>query len=209
MPRHSLQPIEVPAWMIDLTNASPGSAFTASITFPTPCWMSSASDLWRHLPGPSLFQLPGRHEPPLFISVLLHGNEDTGWRAVQTVLRRHREHDAAARADAVRRQYRGGQSRGADAAGPDRLQSRLARHAGRGHAGSAADARGGRHRRDRRRRLPASTSTTTPATIRTTPASTASTIRFCIWRGCSAGPWSISTSRSACNRRLWPRSARR
>jgi succinylglutamate desuccinylase len=51
----------------------------------------AASDLWRHLPGPSLFHIPGRHEPPLFISVLLHGNEDTGWRAVQTVLRRHRD----------------------------------------------------------------------------------------------------------------------
>jgi succinylglutamate desuccinylase len=50
-----------------------------------------ASDLWRHLPGPSLFQIPGRHAQPLFISVLLHGNEDTGWRALQTVLRRHRD----------------------------------------------------------------------------------------------------------------------
>jgi len=59
--------------------------------FPDPLLDVAASDLWRHLPGPSLFQIPGRHEPPLFISVLLHGNEDTGWRAVQAVLRRHRD----------------------------------------------------------------------------------------------------------------------
>jgi hypothetical protein len=49
-----------------------------------------ASELWRHLRGPSLFRVPGRQAAPLFVSVLLHGNEDTGWRAVQTVLRQHR-----------------------------------------------------------------------------------------------------------------------
>jgi Succinylglutamate desuccinylase / Aspartoacylase family len=50
-----------------------------------------ASELWRHLTGPSLFHLPGRHAQPLFVSVLLHGNEDSGWRAMQAVLRRNRE----------------------------------------------------------------------------------------------------------------------
>jgi hypothetical protein len=49
-----------------------------------------SADLWRHLPGPTLFHLPGRQHAPLFVSVLLHGNEDTGWQAVQSVLRRHR-----------------------------------------------------------------------------------------------------------------------
>jgi predicted deacylase len=49
-----------------------------------------ATELWRHLRGPSLFRIPGRQASPLFVSVLLHGNEDTGWRAVQTVLRQHR-----------------------------------------------------------------------------------------------------------------------
>jgi succinylglutamate desuccinylase len=58
--------------------------------FPDALLEVDASDLWRHLAGPSLFHLTGRHAQPLFISVLLHGNEDTGWRAVQTVLRRHR-----------------------------------------------------------------------------------------------------------------------
>jgi hypothetical protein len=49
-----------------------------------------ASDLWRHLQGPSLFHISGRQAPPLFVTVLLHGNEDTGWRAVQELLRQHR-----------------------------------------------------------------------------------------------------------------------
>jgi succinylglutamate desuccinylase len=38
-----------------------------------------------------LFQFGGRQVEPLFVTVLLHGNEDTGWRAMQAVLRRHRE----------------------------------------------------------------------------------------------------------------------
>lgn len=40
------------------------------------------------LPGPSLIHLPGRRTPPLFVSVLLHGNEDTGWLAAQSVLKK-------------------------------------------------------------------------------------------------------------------------
>ncbi len=58
--------------------------------FPDALLHVTASDLWRHLDGPALFHLPGRQERPLFVSVLLHGNEDTGWRATQDVLRRHR-----------------------------------------------------------------------------------------------------------------------
>ena len=58
--------------------------------FPDQLMDVAASKLWRYLRGPSLFHLPGRQGEPLFVSVLLHGNEDTGWRAVQTVLRQHR-----------------------------------------------------------------------------------------------------------------------
>ena len=39
------------------------------------------------LPGPCLIDLPGRERRPLFVSALLHGNEDTGIWAVQEVLR--------------------------------------------------------------------------------------------------------------------------
>jgi Succinylglutamate desuccinylase / Aspartoacylase family len=39
------------------------------------------------LGGPTLIHLPGRQPEPLFLSVLLHGNEDAGFLAVQTLLR--------------------------------------------------------------------------------------------------------------------------
>jgi hypothetical protein len=43
------------------------------------------------LGGPSLIHLPGRRADPLFISVLLHGNETTGFLALQALLKRHRD----------------------------------------------------------------------------------------------------------------------
>jgi succinylglutamate desuccinylase len=42
------------------------------------------------LAGPTLIHLPGRREPDLFVSVLMHGNETTGWDAVRQLLRRYR-----------------------------------------------------------------------------------------------------------------------
>lgn len=48
-----------------------------------------AARLHEILPGPALVHLPGRRSPPLFVSVLLHGNEDTGWLAAQAVLRKY------------------------------------------------------------------------------------------------------------------------
>lgn len=53
-----------------------------------------ARELIRIVPTPTLFDLaarPGADGAPLFVSVLLHGNEDTGLLAIQDVLRRHRE----------------------------------------------------------------------------------------------------------------------
>jgi hypothetical protein len=47
-----------------------------------------ASRLGEVLPGPTLIHLQGRREPPLFVSVLLHGNEDSGWLAARSVLRK-------------------------------------------------------------------------------------------------------------------------
>lgn len=46
-----------------------------------------ASRLHERLSGPTLIHLQGRHTQPLFVSVLLHGNEDSGWSAVQQLLR--------------------------------------------------------------------------------------------------------------------------
>ena len=48
-----------------------------------------ARELHRVLPGPTLIHLPGRRPTPLFVSVLLHGNEDSGVVALQRVLRAH------------------------------------------------------------------------------------------------------------------------
>jgi succinylglutamate desuccinylase len=50
---------------------------------------TQACDLHRILPGPTLIHLPGRRPEPLFVSVLLHGNEDTGLLAVQSVLAKY------------------------------------------------------------------------------------------------------------------------
>ena len=38
------------------------------------------------LPGPTLVHLPGQRPEPLFVSILLHGNETSGLRAIQKVL---------------------------------------------------------------------------------------------------------------------------
>ena len=46
----------------------------------------SARDLHWVLDGPTLIELVGKREPPLFVSVLLHGNEDSGLGAVQRVI---------------------------------------------------------------------------------------------------------------------------
>ncbi|MBL8397420.1 MAG: succinylglutamate desuccinylase/aspartoacylase family protein [Candidatus Accumulibacter sp.] len=48
-----------------------------------------AGELHRYLSGPTLIHLSGRRVRPLFVSVLLHGNEDCGLVAVQNVLRRY------------------------------------------------------------------------------------------------------------------------
>lgn len=45
-----------------------------------------ASALHEILPGPSLIHLPGERPEALFVSVLQHGNEDTGLRAMQQLL---------------------------------------------------------------------------------------------------------------------------
>ena len=48
-----------------------------------------AKDLHAFLGGPALIQLQGRREAPLFLSVLMHGNEDAGWEAVRHLLRKY------------------------------------------------------------------------------------------------------------------------
>ena len=52
-----------------------------------------ASALHQDLDGPTLIHIPGYHEQPLFVSVLQHGNEDTGWEAVRRLLKSHYQFD--------------------------------------------------------------------------------------------------------------------
>ena len=48
---------------------------------------AAIEDLHGLLGGPTLIHLPGRHPEPLFVTVLSHGNEGTGFCAVQSLLR--------------------------------------------------------------------------------------------------------------------------
>ena len=43
------------------------------------------------LAGPSLIRLAGKKEPPLFVATLLHGNEPTGFLALQKLLRKYQD----------------------------------------------------------------------------------------------------------------------
>lgn len=51
----------------------------------------NARQLISVLPGPTLIQLVGKREEALFISVLLHGNEITGWEALRGILSHYRD----------------------------------------------------------------------------------------------------------------------
>jgi succinylglutamate desuccinylase len=50
---------------------------------------TTADGLHQVLGGPTLFHLQGRREPALFVSVLMHGNETSGWDAIRRVLHSH------------------------------------------------------------------------------------------------------------------------
>ena len=49
-----------------------------------------AEALEQALGGPTLLHLAGRRDPALLVSVLMHGNETTGWEAVRRWLRQYR-----------------------------------------------------------------------------------------------------------------------
>jgi succinylglutamate desuccinylase len=50
-----------------------------------------ATELNAVLDGPTLLALPGKLDPPLFVSVLLHGNETSGWDAMRRLAREELE----------------------------------------------------------------------------------------------------------------------
>ena len=45
------------------------------------------------LGGPTLIHLPGRRPEPLFVTVLAHGNESTGFYALQALLKKYRDQE--------------------------------------------------------------------------------------------------------------------
>lgn len=49
----------------------------------------AVEQLYTLIPEPALFHLPGKRQDTLFVSVLLHGNEPTGFLAVQKLLRKY------------------------------------------------------------------------------------------------------------------------
>ena len=65
-----------------------GAGFTIMRELPAGFLDCPAKGLAEILPGPTLFDLPGRDPHPLFVSTLLHGNEDSGLAAMQDILRR-------------------------------------------------------------------------------------------------------------------------
>ena len=48
-----------------------------------------STQLWQLLKQPTLIHLEGDHQPPLFVSILLHGNETTSWLAMRELLRKY------------------------------------------------------------------------------------------------------------------------
>jgi len=53
--------------------------------------LDNAMQLPKLMPEPTLVHLPGRREDSLFVSVLLHGNEDTGFYAIQQLLQKYQD----------------------------------------------------------------------------------------------------------------------
>lgn len=50
-----------------------------------------AKELHKYFPGPCLVNLQGQRDEVLFISVLLHGNEYTGWEAIKKLLAEYQD----------------------------------------------------------------------------------------------------------------------
>ncbi len=57
--------------------------------YPEALLSCEAKDLHALFPEPTLLHLPGKNSQPLFISILLHGNETTGFLAIQRILNQY------------------------------------------------------------------------------------------------------------------------
>lgn len=54
---------------------------------------ASPESLHKHFPEPTLFHLSGKNTDPLFVSVMLHGNETTGFFALQKLLNKYNDQE--------------------------------------------------------------------------------------------------------------------
>lgn len=70
--------------MADLTSPD---MLTVRDSLPDGLLECRAADLYELLGGPTLIELPGLRADPLFVSILMHGNEDVGLGAIQRVLK--------------------------------------------------------------------------------------------------------------------------
>jgi len=59
-------------------------------SIPPELYDCSHTELYKLLGGPTLFYIEGKRNPPLFITVLQHGNEPTGFDAIQQILGKYR-----------------------------------------------------------------------------------------------------------------------
>lgn len=60
-------------------------------TLPEGILSATPASLHKILPGPTLLHLAGKQPAPLFISILLHGNEPTGFHALQRLLKKYQD----------------------------------------------------------------------------------------------------------------------
>jgi hypothetical protein len=72
-----------------MDSLTPSCGLTQMYEIPDRLMEVLPEDLYRILPGPTLIHLPGEKPEPLLISILLHGNETTGFLAVQSLLQQY------------------------------------------------------------------------------------------------------------------------
>ncbi|MEX0958373.1 MAG: M14 family metallopeptidase [Burkholderiales bacterium] len=65
------------------------ASLTVLNALPEAFFDASAASIHQILPGPTLIHLQGRRAEPVFVSTLLHGNEDTGLKAMQALLAKY------------------------------------------------------------------------------------------------------------------------
>jgi succinylglutamate desuccinylase len=78
---------------LDSTPSNPSATLRERHGLPSGLLDCEAHELLEALGGPTLIHLPGRRQPPVFASVLLHGNETTGWETARSVLRHYQDRE--------------------------------------------------------------------------------------------------------------------